>query len=123
MGHVEHEAIIVTTASYRAGGLPDIEAFRDSLPEEFRRLVIGPVESAINGCVTYAFLPVGSKRGWDFAELGDEYRDRFVALFDQIYDDGSSADHLVGVKFGSDHRCENPDGPVFSRIWPPVQRP
>ena len=102
MGHIEHEAIVVTTADYRPGGLPDIDAFRDGLPEELRRLVVGPVESAVNGYLSYVFLPDGSKLGWNTREQADAARERFKALFDQRYGDGSTCDDWIQVTFGGD---------------------
>lgn len=106
MGYVRHDAIIVTTSDCRPGGLPDIEAFRASLPEEFQRLVIGPIPSAMNLYHSYVFLPDGSKEFWPASDQGDLYRRQFAALFDHVYDDGSSHDDVVAVTFGHDHRSE-----------------
>lgn len=103
MGYVRHDAVIVTTEGYREGGLPDIEAFKQTLPEEWRRLVIGPVESAVNGTFSYAFLPDGSKEGWGTSNDGDRYRQQFRELFRTAYEDGSSADDVVTVAFGADY--------------------
>ncbi|MER7167254.1 hypothetical protein ABT336_14440 [Micromonospora sp. NPDC000207] len=102
MGYIAHDAIIVTTdADCRPGGLPDINAFRASLPPPFQPLVIGPVKSIVNDYVSYVFLPDGSKEGWDTSDEGDDCRARFVALFDQRYEeDGSTHDKWVGVRFG-----------------------
>ncbi|MFG1846711.1 hypothetical protein [Micromonospora carbonacea] len=100
MGYIAHDAIIVTTSDCRPGGLPDIDAFRASLPPEFQPLVIGPVRSITNGYLSYVFLPDGSKEGWDTSDDGDDYRARFVALFDQRYEDGSTHDQWIGVRFG-----------------------
>lgn len=102
MGYVAHDAVIVTTSDARKE-FPDIEAFRASLPEKFRPLVIGPIEAPMNGYISYAWLPDGSKEGWDDSNEADEHRARFVALFDQRYEDGSSHDDVVQVRFGEDH--------------------
>src|SRR6266568_3683382 len=65
MGYIEHAAVIVTVSDYAnddrdlAPG-PKVEAFRESLPEEWRALVIGPVRAVVNGYGTYAFLADGS---------------------------------------------------------------
>jgi hypothetical protein len=107
MGRIIHDAIIATTHDCRPGGLPDIDAFRASLPEDFRSLVIGPIPAYFNGYVSYAFLPDGSKEGWTPSNEGDEYRRRFAALFDQRYDDGSSHDEVVAVRYGEDHRDQH----------------
>ncbi|MFJ1539248.1 hypothetical protein ACIODS_11965 [Micromonospora chalcea] len=100
MGYIAHDAIIVTTGDHRPGGLPDIDAFRASLPPEFRHLVIGPVPSAVNGYVSYVFLPDGSKEGWKMSDDGDEYRAQFAALFSERYADGSTSDDWVAVRYG-----------------------
>lgn len=106
MGRIVHDAIVVTTADYRPGGLPDIDAFRDSLPEGFRELVIGPIPAPLNSYVSYAFLPDGSKEGWGASGEGDDYRAQFAALFDQQYDDGSTHDDVVAISYGGDLRYE-----------------
>jgi hypothetical protein len=106
MGRIVHDAVIVTTTDYRPGGLPDIDAFRESLPEHFRPLVIGPVPGLVNGYVSYAFLPDGSKEYWGTSNEADEHRQRFVALFDQHYSDGSTHDDAVAISFGGDLRHE-----------------
>jgi hypothetical protein len=104
MGHIEHDAIVVTTSDNRPGGLPNIDAFRATLPEAFRPLVVGPVPSVTNGYVSYAFLPDGSKTGWGADTEGEEYREAFTALFNQQYEDGSTHDDAVALTFGNDHR-------------------
>jgi hypothetical protein len=116
MGYMAHDAVIVTTADHRPGGLPDIEAFRQSIDPRFRHLVVGPVPSMINGYVSYAFLPDGSKEGWDASNCGDEIREAFKALFRQLYEDGSSTDHLIHVRFGGDHGREY--GPRIEAVHP-----
>jgi hypothetical protein len=78
MGYIRHNAIIVTAAGYAMEGsyvaaAPDVAAFRDSLPEQWRHLVIGPVKSVMNDYQSFAFLPDGSKEGWKDSDLGDEY--------------------------------------------------
>lgn len=108
MGRIVHDAIVVTTTDYRPGGLPDIDAFRATIPEQFRPLVVGPIAAPLNGYVSYAFLPDGSKEGWGASDEGDTYRAQFAALFSQRYDDGSTHDNTVAVRYGSDHRYEQP---------------
>ena len=117
MGYVRHDAVIVTTEDFREGGLPDIDAFRASLPEEWRRLVIGPVETAVNGTLVYVFLPDGSKEGWNDSDFGVMVREQFRSLFQMQYDDGSSADDVVTVSFGADYGIEV--GARVSVDWPP----
>lgn len=99
MGYFAHDAVIVTTNDYWPETLPNIEEFRESLPEEWRPLVIGPVSGVVNGYITYAFLPDGSKEGWDDSDLGDDYRRWFADLFkteERGYPD------KVSIRFGGD---------------------
>lgn len=109
MGYIAHDAIIVTTTDFRPGGLPDINEFRASLPEHIRTLVLGPIPAAVNGYFSYVFLPDGSKEGWGRSEEADGYRAQFADLFRHHYDDGSTHDDVVAVRFGGDHRYEHPD--------------
>ena len=106
MGRIVHDAIVVTTSDCRPDGLPDIDAFRASLPEDFRQLVVGPIPAPLNGYVSYAFLPDGSKEGWGASDEGDTYRAQFAALFSQSYSDGSTHDDAVAIRFGGDFRVE-----------------
>jgi hypothetical protein len=104
MGRIRHDAIVVTTTGFREGGLPDIEAFRATLPEHFRGLVVGPIPAAFNSYASYAFLPDGSKEGWPPSDECAEFRAQFTDLFDVEYSDGSSPDEIVSLSFGEDHR-------------------
>jgi hypothetical protein len=107
MGYVRHDAVIVTIPSYAP--VPDIEAFRNSLPEEWRALVVGPVESVVNGDHTVAFLPDGSKEGWDKSDAGDEYRRRFLGLFPYRLPGGQSPYEVVSIRYGRDRRDFEPE--------------
>lgn len=106
MGYIAHDAIVVTTTDSRPDGQPDIDAFRESLPEDFRPLVVGPIPAPLNGFISYAFLPDGSKEGWGASDEGDTYRAQFAELFSQRYDDGSTHDDTVAIRFGGDLRYE-----------------
>lgn len=107
MGYMAHDAVIVTVSGYvrdlsEPPTMPDVEAFRDSLPEEWRPLVIGPVRGLVNDYLTFAFLPDGSKEGWETSDQGDDYREQFAGLFSFRYEDGSSPFNVVHVRFGGD---------------------
>jgi hypothetical protein len=111
MGYMAHDAVIVTISGCVRNQntpplLPDVEGFRESLPEEWRPLVIGPVAGLVNDYLTYVFLPDGSKEGWDISDQGDEFREQFTALFAFRYEDGSSPFDVVHVRFGGDERYE-----------------
>ncbi len=108
MGYMRHNAVIVTAAGDVMRGerdgvpAPDVEAFRQSLPEKWRRLVTGPVRSVMEDYVTFAFLPDGSHEGWDDSNLGDELRQRFLDLFTFAHEDGSTPFDVLDVRFGGD---------------------
>lgn len=109
MGYTRHNTIIVTAAGYAfdpgfRAQVPDVEAFRASLPEDWRRLIVGPVQSVTNDYRTFAFLPDGSKEGWGTSADGDTYRQQFLDLFSFAYDDGSSPYDVlvVDARFGGD---------------------
>lgn len=116
MGYIAHDAVLVVTGDYRPGGLPDIDAFRESMPENFRQLVIGPVQSAANGEILYAFLPDGSKEGWETSDEGEYWREEFRNLFTYRYEDGSSPDDVVSVRFGGDFAYRHP--PQITHLFP-----
>lgn len=98
MGYIAHDVVLVTSITPDQGNDPDMDAFRASLPEDWRPLVIGPVRSIVNFYAFYAFLPDGSKEGWGPSDDGDEYRDRFAALFASGYYD------VARVRYGGDDR-------------------
>ena len=137
MGYPRHDAIIVTVNGYVfKGGIadlpaPDIDAFRDSLPEDWQRLVIGPVPSLVNDYLTFVFLPDGSNEGWDTSDQGDEYRKQFLDLFAHAHGDGSSPFNVVVVaaRYGGDEpgagyepelvvTSNIPKVSVDGRVWP-----
>ncbi|MFF7824245.1 hypothetical protein ACFZCM_03380 [Streptomyces rochei] len=112
MGYIVHDAVIVTTTDCRPGGLPDVDAFRESLPAHLRPLVVGPITSPLNGFISFVFLPDGSKEGWGASDEGDTYRAQFAALFNQQYSDGSTHDDTVAIRYGGDLRHEQPNPTV-----------
>lgn len=107
MGYIKHEAVIVTTSAHRPGGLPDMAAFRETLPGEMRHLVIGPVRAMRNDYYSYVFLPDGSKEGWAESNSGNVARERFKDLFRVVYDDGSSPDDMAHVVLGDEYFSVN----------------
>jgi hypothetical protein len=108
MGDIAHDAVIVTAAGYamrgEASGIasPDVAEFRDLMPERYRHLVFGPIPAAMNDYMTYVFAPDGSKEGWSDSDAVDELRERFISLFSETYEDGSSPFDIVHVRFGRD---------------------
>lgn len=112
MGYIAHDMVVVTAGDYGQGRewWPDVDAFRESLPEQWRALVVGPIKSITNGYLTWVFAPDGSKSGWDTDTDGDEYRDQFVDLFAFAYEDGSSPFDIVRLQYGGDmaHEIQHP---------------
>lgn len=106
MGYMRHNAIVVVVNGYIFGRpeAPDVEAFRASLPADWRHLVIGPVKSIMNDYVTFVFAADGSKEGWPHSDLGDQYRRQFLDMFRFAHEDGWSPFDvlIVDARFGGD---------------------
>ena len=94
MGYYAHDTIAFQTVQDEAA--ERVEAFRAALPETWRRLIVGPVRGAANSAEFWAFLPDGSKEGWDTSNEGDSYRAELIALLDEIDSD------YVHVRWGGD---------------------
>lgn len=109
MGDVVHDAVIVTYGDYIEGSEhdPRVAEWRDTLPEEWRQLVIGPVPSIVNGYVTWILAPDGSKSHWSTDREGGGFRQDFLNLFAFRYEDGSSPFEVGTVAYGHD----------FSWLW------
>jgi hypothetical protein len=73
MGHIRHNAIIVT--GFQAAALVAAEDFAKSVGAK----VIGPDESPINGYHTLLIAPDGSKEGWHESDIGDLARAKIRA--------------------------------------------
>ena len=104
MGYSRCKTAFVVAAEYALRGEmgtrpADVDAFRQSLPEQWRSLVIGPVKSLTNGYSMFAFLWDGSKEGWGTAEEGAAYRKQFLDLFSFAYEDGSSPYEVLSADF------------------------
>jgi hypothetical protein len=109
MGYIQHDAVLVTVSGYATRGelMPDVDTFRASMPDQFARLVVGPIPAVVNGDVTYLFAPDGSKEGWSTSDDGDAWRARFAALFAFTYEDGSGPFDVVHISYGGDYRYES----------------
>lgn len=115
MGYMAHHALVVHISGYaldKPGSYftedsfgvthESIAAFRESLDEQFRPLLVGPIRAAANGDYVLAFLPDGSKEGWDTSDQGDAIRALLTEMFAFKYEDGSSPFDVVEVRFGGD---------------------
>ena len=98
MGNIRNEIVTVTANNRVFEQLrPAISDFIQSLPDDmWASLIVGPIEGLSNGCSTMAFLPDGSKQGWDVERKGHELRSRFMQLFD-----GTTAE-IIRVNYGGD---------------------
>lgn len=84
MGVMKNDAVVVSgfEDSNKVGTMSArVRDFRESLPPDWRRLIIGPIPSIINNQEYYVMLPDGSKEGWETSDFGDRTRDAFCALF------------------------------------------
>jgi hypothetical protein len=87
VGYIRHRALIAEmpglpgSQPYEAA-VKALEDFRAGLPgDDWRALVIGPVQAVVESGPWVVFLPDGSKEGWDDSELGDGFRARFREIF------------------------------------------
>lgn len=99
-----------------------IGAFTATLPFEFMGLVRGPFPALYNGGATWLFAPDGSKRYGHWIERAaeiDEYRRRFMNLFEQFrHDGGGTPCEAVYVYFGPSDLDGRRHGPM---AWSVVQ--
>jgi len=98
MGYIAHDTILAST--WKTEQHDAITAFRDSLPEKWQPLLVGPVPALVGGGSFWAFMPDGSKEGWDTSNDGDLHRDAFVRLLGEV--NGT----FVGVCWGGDYGIE-----------------
>ena len=114
MGYIRHDAVIAVVADYHPDTIERIAAFRETLPEEFRKYLVGPVVG-INGYHSYAFLTDGSKEGWGYSDEGQRYREAFAQIALAFrHDDGSGPSDVIAVSFGGDYQYEVEKG---GTIW------
>ncbi len=99
MGYMRHHAILVTTWK------EEYAAAAHEVAERHCKSVSPVQESAINGYLSFAVFPDGSKEGWDESEEGDKGRAGLIAWLDsQRHSDGSSPFDWVEVQYGDDKR-------------------
>lgn len=114
MGYINNHAVVFTVFGYAAEGVQvAIEAWArdvDTIPNppfNYRPSVLlrGPVVGLVNDSVSFAFLPDGSKEGWDTSDLGDEARRRLVEVLESFrYEDGSSPVRYIEVSYDEQDR-------------------
>lgn len=94
MGYIRHQATIAIVWDDDVAAIAAIEALRGEMadrrpadspadnvardaPLNAPNCIVGPVKG-INGYVSYAFLPDGSKDGWESSNVADKFRERFI---------------------------------------------
>lgn len=96
MGYMRHHAILVST---EIGDIYEAYAVAEHLGCK-----LSPVtESTINGVLSFAVFPDGSKEGWEESNTGDLQRKQLKQwLQAQKYEDGSSPFDWAEVQYGDD---------------------
>lgn len=108
MGYIAHDAVIITVMSYKINKAAQlVDQFRESLPQRYQPLLVGPIPTVANGDVTYFFAPDGSKEGWPESDEGDRWRAAFMELLGFAHEDGSSPYDRVAVTYGGDYGREH----------------
>lgn len=101
MGYMKHDAIMAMTDDWRDIGWENttalVAAFRETIPEPYRRLLVGPVPAIVNGHDYWCFLPDGSKEGWETSDEAEKWRAAFVALLREHV-----PSEYAAVSFGGD---------------------
>ena len=90
MGEFRHQAAVAMLDEIK---LPKVRAFFDKQPDEYSRCFYVS-RTGMNGYVTAAVLPYGSKLGWKPSEEMNEVRAAFLSLCEEL---GAS---FVEVEFG-----------------------
>lgn len=86
MGYIRHHAILITCFNK-----PSIEAAHEQalsiFKEEHWADMVSPiVEAPVNGYMSFAIFPDGSKEGWNDSDKGDSYRVAFIEWLRQPQD-------------------------------------
>lgn len=80
MGYIRHQVSIAILHDRDTGAIAAINALRDEMADDTAlvpQCIFGGVK-VVNGYVSYAFLPDGSKEGWNTSDDADRYRERFI---------------------------------------------
>jgi hypothetical protein len=101
MGYRRHHAIIVTGCDYAQSRTALAAAHKFAQRDGG---VVSPiVASRLNGYLSFALFPDGSKEGWNNSNEGDAHRAALIEFMDGFrYADGSSPLAWVEVQYGDD---------------------
>lgn len=101
MGNIQHETLIITALTHVfESKRKKINAFRNTLSDQWAPLIVGPFDGNSNDYQTMMFLPDGSKQGWRTQMAGHQLRDLFTNLFDD------TTAEIVRVIHGGDESDE-----------------
>ena len=89
MGIIQHRSIVATgfCCDNKKEGIikRQVDNLRKKLEKEdvvADTIIMGP-HKGINGYITYVFCPDGSKLGWEPHEIAEEYREKFLDIFNK----------------------------------------
>lgn len=102
MGYMCHHALVVSC-------FREMRDVHQRAQETFAIGQVSPVcQSPVNGYVSFAVFPDGSKEGWLVSDRANQQRASFVAYLRSLaYEDGSSSYSFVEFSYGDE------DGPAF----------
>lgn len=99
MGHMRHNAIIVTSWD------KDLLIEAHTVAKKNFKQITPITPEAVNGYVSFLIAPDGSKEGWDHSDRGDRARATFLRwLNSRRYDDDSITLDWIEVQFGGDEK-------------------
>ena len=108
MGHIKHDAIIVTTSNKKAIYCAACMA------QEYGLDTIGPSEPCLNGFRTLLVCPDGSNENWPDSDNYAAMRNRYIEYLKGLrYDDGSSCLEWLAVSYGND----NCNAEITAHAW------
>lgn len=107
MGYIRHDAIVAIgywspSESERSETELQIDELRAEMVDpkfgnDESHLLIGPIQAAVNGYTSYAYLPDGSKEYWDTSDRHNEWRERFRAILN-----ATGRFNILTAEFGDD---------------------
>ena len=121
MGHISHRALVVTGSGYPEA-IKAVKSCRRYIVKKLKSQqaitlgygsllnLVTPIREGINGIVSFAILPDGSKEGWPPSDYVDEaIADLITKIESYQYDDGSSPVEYGYMQF------DDEDGVIWLR--------
>lgn len=105
MGYMKHSGIIATTWSEKMPIVYDnVCVIIKSVDSRFMSCLTLICAGRANGFLSFAFLPDGSKEGWDVSDTGDTIRQKICDYLDSTHQPGDAWVEYIEVTFGGDDR-------------------